>query len=189
MLCCIVFQRRCFLQTESKTLHWQKDRFIAIPAVLWWSGTKPNISPRYACISRFKMLHLFPLHLIKTKILNFAWKRSCSINSCLAHQPHKAIFHLFYFLHLSTSPWGASQTNLFQSLMYQVKGLLVGSSFSLEFVQLTQSHSSNFTLNVTSSGHLSEPELMCGITPQGGIQLPTHPLRCKLIHWGSSFVD
>lgn len=44
-------QMLCFLQTEGKTLHQQKfmAHFIVIVALLWWSGTKPALSPRYAC--------------------------------------------------------------------------------------------------------------------------------------------
>lgn len=56
--------------------------------------------------------------------------------------------------------------------------------FTLEFVQVTQIHSSNFTLSVNSSGLLREPELRCGIILQGGADPPTHPLTRKLIHRG-----
>ena len=36
-----------FLQIEGKTLH-PLTSFIAILTLLWWSGTEPPISPRYA---------------------------------------------------------------------------------------------------------------------------------------------
>lgn len=39
-----------FFQNEGKTVRKQKDyNSIAILALLWWSGTEPRISPRYAC--------------------------------------------------------------------------------------------------------------------------------------------
>lgn len=44
--CCVFYKTKMTLSTSKKIT----IRFIMIPASLWWSGPKPAVSLRYACI-------------------------------------------------------------------------------------------------------------------------------------------